>query len=203
MSPSRRRSTRRSSSFVSCVFTSSGKRRGSDDRAGPPPKKLTITPPTLSLRRSARRQAFPPPSAIALPSSSTCFAVGATECGEGKLDRLELWRGLKDVEMRSEEAFFEEGGTEAAPLSTTSSLEVALSYGAATSTTLMRLSTTSFIQRGADLSYLSAFPQEQECLYPPLTYLQPAGAPLDVKVELGEGESIVYTVVAVVPHIGS
>ena len=29
------------------------------------------------------------------------------------------------------------------------------------------------MERGADLTFLSAFPGEKEYLYPPLTYLQP------------------------------
>ena len=32
-----------------------------------------------------------------------------------------------------------------------------------------------FMQYGADLQWLSAFPVEAEVLYPPLTYLQPTG----------------------------
>jgi hypothetical protein len=32
-----------------------------------------------------------------------------------------------------------------------------------------------FMQVGADLSYCSAFPEEKEFLYPPLTYLAPNG----------------------------
>eukprot|EP00966_Prymnesium_polylepis_P088070 2037923-Prymnesium_polylepis.2 len=82
---------------------------------------------------------------------------------------MELWRGIKGVVITGDEPFFEEGGTEAAPLSTTTSLEVAVTYGASRSSSLMRLATTSFIQRGANLAFLSAFPQEQECVYPPLT----------------------------------
>ena len=31
------------------------------------------------------------------------------------------------------------------------------------------------MNRGADVSFLSAFPNEKEYLYPPLTYLKPTG----------------------------
>tara|TARA_B110001452_G_scaffold188767_1_gene159065 strand:+ start:358 stop:579 length:222 start_codon:yes stop_codon:yes gene_type:complete len=31
------------------------------------------------------------------------------------------------------------------------------------------------LQYGADIQWLSAFPEEAEVLYPPLTYLQPTG----------------------------
>ena len=66
-------------------------------------------------------------------------------------------------------------GTEFAPMSTTTSLEVALKYsvpGASHSSILMQINTRTFLDRGADLSYLSAFPREREFLYPPLTYLE-------------------------------
>ena len=115
----------------------------------------------------------------------------------------DLWRGVKDVRITGQEAFFDEGGVEAAPLSTTTSLETALMYGSSTSTALMRLTTTTFMMRGASLRYLSAFPQEEEILYPPLTYLQPTGPPVEVRVELDDGTRVTYTVLNVVPHIGS
>ena len=37
----------------------------------------------------------------------------------------------------------------------------------------MCLRTRSSMERGANIAYLSAFPSEDECLFPPLTYLQP------------------------------
>lgn len=39
--------------------------------------------------------------------------------------------------------------------------------------TLAQVVTSSFIERGANVQYLSAFPGEAEFLYPPLTYLRP------------------------------
>ena len=47
---------------------------------------------------------------------------------------------------------------------------------------LLRLCTSSFMDRGADIAYLSAFAAEHEVLYPPLTYLRPAGPPNEVRV---------------------
>ena len=38
---------------------------------------------------------------------------------------------------------------------------------------LLKFCTDSFIERGANLAYLSAFPEEEECLFPPLTYMKP------------------------------
>ena len=42
---------------------------------------------------------------------------------------------------------------------------------------LLRVRTNSSMERGADLTYLSAFPGEREFLFKPLTFLQPVGAP--------------------------
>jgi hypothetical protein len=108
----------------------------------------------------------------------------------------ELWRGMRDLTVDS--SFMEKGGTEIAPMSTTTSLEVAIKYSASSSSVLLKLTTSSFMQRGADLSFLSAFPDEAEVLYPPLTFLQPVRR---FEITLDNGAQ--YTVIEVVPHIGS
>jgi hypothetical protein len=76
------------------------------------------------------------------------------------------------------------GGTELAPMSTTSNLAVAMQYSCSQRhAVLMRLMTNSFFNRGPDVSFLSAFPQEAEFLFPPLTYLQPTGRTQRVQVD--------------------
>ena len=40
---------------------------------------------------------------------------------------------------------------------------------------VFKVRSTSFMDRGADLTFLSAFPAEQEFLFPPLTFLEPTG----------------------------
>lgn len=47
-------------------------------------------------------------------------------------------------------------------MSTTTDLEVAVAYSISPSSLLFKFKTTSFMQRGADLQYLSAFPAERE-----------------------------------------
>ena len=54
----------------------------------------------------------------------------------------------------------------------------------------------SFISRGPDISFLSAFPAEREFLFPPLTYLAPTGNV--EKISVG-GAS--WDVVDVKPHL--
>ena len=91
-------------------------------------------------------------------------------------------------------------------MSTTSDLRVALMYSTAAasgaaggSSVLLRLKTSSFMDRGADLSFLSCFPNECEILFPPLTYLKPHGRPRHIAIE-GGGRLLVLDVV---PHFGS
>ena len=48
-------------------------------------------------------------------------------------------------------------------MSTTYDLKIALKYSASYSAVLLRLRTSNFLMRGADITYLSAFPGEREC----------------------------------------
>ena len=126
-------------------------------------------------------------------------AVGAvaSEADEGSpLARVDLWRGMRNLQL--DDRFRERGGTELAPMSSTQDMQVAIRYSASKDSLLLRLRTLSFMDRGADLSYLSAFPAEKEVLYPPLTYLRPSGR--TQRIEL---DGIVFTVVDVVPSFGS
>ena len=66
---------------------------------------------------------------------------------------------------------------------------------------LMQLRTNSFLERGADISWLSAFPAESECLYCPMVYLQVEEVSEQV-IRIPSGNSVTFTVVRVVPHEG-
>ena len=140
-------------------------------------------------------------------------AIDATKANA----KLDLWRGMRDLCVS--ESFLAAGGTEIAPMSTTSSLEVALAYaGAAAAATaatgpatacgkgesvlLFKLRTDSFMARGASIRFLSAFPGEDEILFPPLTFLQPTGRILRTHADSG-GSSQPCEIVEVVPHFGS
>eukprot|EP01043_Picozoa_sp_COSAG02_P010664 COSAG02_NODE_380_length_23483_cov_8.034382_2_plen_777_part_00 len=95
-------------------------------------------------------------------------AVAAT-CADAYVERI-LWRGLKDVGITGQ--FMTEGGTDYACVSTTASQEVAvLNFAASSLPLVFRIVTKNCINRGADISFLSVYPNEQEFLYPPLTYL--------------------------------
>lgn len=124
-------------------------------------------------------------------------AVGSSGVGAHD-DAMDLWRGLRDMAVDEDAEFLKAGGTELAPMSTTTSLAVALRYSASSLCVLLRLKTTSFMQRGADLSYISCFPGEAEVLYPPLTFLQVLR-----KHEVTSEQGASFTVIEVVPHLGS
>ena len=84
-----------------------------------------------------------------------------------------LWRGMKNVRVTEE--FVKRGGTELAPMSTTADLAVAVDYGLSKNSLIFKIVTENKLQRGADVAWLSAFPNESEILFAPLTYMQPTG----------------------------
>ena len=105
-----------------------------------------------------------------------------------------LLRGMKNV--RASDAFVELGGTELAPMSTTTEIKTATEYSMSDNSLIFYIYTKNSMQRGADIQFLSAFPAEAEVLYPPLTYLQPTGRMQEVAVE---GRR--FTVVEVEPTV--
>jgi len=86
---------------------------------------------------------------------------------------LDLWRGMRNLEVS--EDFIRLGGSERAVMSTTTDESVAIRYGMSTNSLVFKIVASSFMQRGASIGYLSAFPAESEMCYPPLTYLRPTG----------------------------
>lgn len=147
---------------------------------------------------------FPVTMAFLTEAIKKLRAVTAKEESRSSQRASILWRGMKNiVPITGDEPFFTHGGTEVAPMSTTVSLAVALRYGHSTSSVLLRMCPTNFIESGADLSFLSVFPAEEERVYPPLTYLKPQGKPIDVKVELDPRHTVTYTVVNVLPQMGT
>ena len=100
--------------------------------------------------------------------------------------------------LKISDDFIHEGGSEKAPMSTTRALEVAVRYSASACSVLLKLETSNFRERGADLAFLSAFPGEAEVLYPPLTHLAPTGKKQTVETESG----VAFTVVEVRPSFG-
>jgi len=100
---------------------------------------------------------------------------------------VELWRGMADMKLDTEE-FMKAGGSERALMSTSRSKGVAQQYAASRCPLLFKYITRA-LGRGVSIDYLSIYPKEREYLYPPLTYLTPE------KTYTEDG----YTVVEVTP----
>ena len=92
-------------------------------------------------------------------------------------EQIVLWRGMKHVNCVPAE-FMANGGAEPAPMSTSRDMKVALGYGtdgvSMQGSVLYKIVARNDLEMGADIQFLSAFPQEAEVLYPPLTFLMPA-----------------------------
>ena len=109
-------------------------------------------------------------------------------------EKVILWRGMKDVQVPKK--FTDKGGgAEKAPMSTTRDLKVAVQYSSSNCSVMFKLVTESFRERGADLSFLSAFPNEAETLYPPLTHLKLCGKVQEIET----GGTNTFLVVPVKP----
>jgi len=84
-----------------------------------------------------------------------------------------LWRGMKNVEVTSE--FELKGGTELGAMSTTTDLDVAFNYCLSSRSLIFKIVTENKLQRGASVQWISAFPNESEVLFSPLTFMQATG----------------------------
>jgi len=124
------------------------------------------------------------------------YVAAQKQSGRHANERQRLYRGMKSVDVGDDFLRDGNGGTEVPPLSTTTDLKVAVQYGLGAESLLFVLTVSSFMQYGADLSWLSAFPGEAEVCYPPLTYLHPTG-----HVEVVTFGGYTFKVVEVTPHI--
>jgi len=112
-------------------------------------------------------------------------------------ESMVLWRGMRNVTFDVADW---KGGCERAPMSTTRDLDVAIRYSFSARSVLLKVETQNFRNRGADVQFLSSFPNEQEVLFPPLTFLRPTGRePFEVRV--GEPE-VAFLCVEVEPSFG-
>lgn len=109
---------------------------------------------------------------------------------------------MKNVDMSADFMSADEngnrkGGTELAPLSTSTNFAVGAKYSLSGKSLLFRLTIENHMQYGAEINWLSAFPREEEVLYPPLTFLQPTGRTQVVTFKSGH----TFEVVEVRPSI--
>ena len=77
---------------------------------------------------------------------------------------VRLWRGMRNLDVGDKFIANHTGGTEVAPMSTTTDMRVAVHYGLSAGSLLFLLKVDNFLQYGAELQWLSAFPGEAEVL---------------------------------------
>jgi hypothetical protein len=99
--------------------------------------------------------------------------------GDATLEHT-FWRGMDDMGVTGE--FLKQGGTEMACMSTTEDFNVARTKfakaGEAANPLLIKVQSTNLMDCGANIKFLSMYPEEEEVLFPPLTYLLPIGEPV-------------------------
>ncbi|EKX50093.1 hypothetical protein GUITHDRAFT_67237 [Guillardia theta CCMP2712] len=154
------------------------------------PSFTHINNPLRDRARIARRERHPLPLLVFLivEGLKKLRALKASEGTELKV----LWRGMRNLTVSDD--FAAKGGTELAPMSTSRELRVAAGYSMSRDGLIFRIKTKNGLQSGVDVSWLSAFPEEEEVLYAPLTYLQPTGQAQEVEVAVGK-----YRIVEVEP----
>merc|ERR1719231_691032 len=113
-------------------------------------------------------------------------------------ETITLWRGMRDIEVTDD--YMASGGAELACLSTSPNRAVVASYARSACPLIFKIEVDSHMAMGADISFLSLFPGEQEYLYPPLTYLQPTSQ-VDLINSKEEKVGVQVTVVPSFPAI--
>ena len=156
----------------------------------------TINNPLRDQERYNASRPHPLPVTVALINDALkrLRAIGAR--GPAANSLVELYRGMSGMKVQDNFLQKGQGGTELAPMSTTSNLGVAMKYSASEHALLLRLQTRNFHSRGPEIAFLSAFPSEAEFLFPPLTYLEPTGMVQELRVD-----DATYTVIDVSPQI--
>ena len=110
-----------------------------------------------------------------------------------------LYRGFSDLKISDE--FQHHGGTEYAPMSTTTDVKVAVGYAIRKTTTggalLMRIVTKNNLERGMDLQWISMFPGESERLLAPLTFMNKPKRFQQIEVNGANDQKVKLTVVEI------
>ena len=151
-----------------------------------------ITAPIRDLTRRDRGEMVPlPATTIHVVNGLKKLRRVGSKKSDAVIEKV-FFRGLKNLRMTDE--FAKVGGTELAPMSTTSELTIAVRYGMSRNSLIFRIVTRNNLERGSDISHISVFPNESEVLFAPLTFLQPTGR--SQILQLG---GITVTVVEVTP----
>jgi hypothetical protein len=76
-------------------------------------------------------------------------------------------------------------------ISASLTLENSVQYSYSSCPVIFKIITRSFMERGAFLEWLSVFPEEQECCFPPLTFFSPTGRHQAVKLRDGRSATVI------------
>lgn len=125
----------------------------------------------IPLRQEQTPHPFPMMVYFAAEGLKKLWSVAADQPGFNKV--VYLFRGMKNKTLE----FEDKGGTELSFMSTTAEEAVALQYADSEHPLLFKYKTRG-LTKGCSIKYLSVFPDEEEYLYPPLTYLQPEADPV-------------------------
>eukprot|EP00662_Eupelagonemidae_sp_cell21_P057706 gene57706-biopygen6140 len=126
------------------------------------------------------------------PLMATCYFISegikklrAVEDEHDPMEQRTFFRGMKDLKVPVD--FAKQGGVEMACMSTTLRKDLAFHYSKSTNGLVFQVNARNFMSRGANLEFLSIFPNEKEYLYPPGTFMFPQsikeetlGSPPDV-----------------------
>jgi hypothetical protein len=120
-----------------------------------------------SLRNPQKRRPYPVTILLLDEALKLLRQVHARDSAQ---ETVEYWRGMKDTKITEE--FKRDGGTEYACMSTSTKRAVVAAYAKSDTPLIFRVIATSFASRGANISWLSLYPNESEVLFPPLTFLK-------------------------------
>ena len=90
--------------------------------------------------------------------------------------------------------------------STSLALKTAVQYSFSERPVIFKIITRSFMERGAYLDWVSVFPAERECCFPPLTFFSPTGRHQTVKLHDRDEEGLIcnswnLTVIELTPRM--
>lgn len=146
----------------------------SEERRHPYPACVGLLCEAIQLLRKARAERLTTDGGSKRNGAGSSNGVGG---GEGS---SVLWHGVAGMAVSAE--FLVRGGTSMGVLSATPDRGVAERYasraGLASAALLLKLRLPDLAKHGgAPIAFLSAFPEEEEVVYNPGTYLRPMGAP--------------------------
>eukprot|EP00300_Choanocystis_sp_HF-7_P007672 c15439_g1_i1.p1 GENE.c15439_g1_i1~~c15439_g1_i1.p1 ORF type:complete len:700 (-),score=179.60 c15439_g1_i1:132-2231(-) len=131
-----------------------------------------------SLRKRAGQPDVSSWAADPHPLAATTFFIytalkklRAVSLSRETFETVYLWRGNKDKGV--DPMFMSRGGAELGCMSTSTNLRVVARYARSANPLVFKIKVESPMDYGAEIKWLSLFVEEEEILYPPLTFLKP------------------------------